>query len=124
MSRCRDIESAKNILTVMKGAGIEPGPDTYVSLLNAHAEEGDLDSLKKVCALLQLADFLFCVFFPSNVSQLIKNRLLEKHRFYANEVDMLNRIMKVNSTISYPKGQSSTSSDNILQNTFFFNTVI
>lgn len=111
MSLCRDIESAKNILTVMKGAGIEPGPDTYVSLLNAHAEEGDLDSLKKVCV------------FPSNVRQLIKNQP-EKHRFYANEVDMLNRIMKVNSTISYPKGQSSTSSDNILQNMFFSNTII
>lgn len=47
---CRDIESAQNILTVMKGAGIEPGPDTYVSLLIAFAEKGDLDGLKKVCA--------------------------------------------------------------------------
>lgn len=33
----------------MRGAGMEPGPDTYVSLLNAYAEKGDLDSLKKVC---------------------------------------------------------------------------
>lgn len=49
LSLCRDIEGAKNILAVMRGAGIEPGPDTYVSLLNAYAEKGDLDSLKKVC---------------------------------------------------------------------------
>lgn len=48
-SLCRDIESAKNILAVMKGAGIEPGPDTYTALLNAYAEKGDLDSMKAVC---------------------------------------------------------------------------
>lgn len=49
MSSCSDIESAKNILTVMQGAGIEPGPETYLSLLTIYAEGGDLDSLKKVC---------------------------------------------------------------------------
>lgn len=49
LSLYRDMESAKNILTVMRGAGIEPGPDTYVSLLNAYAEKGDLDNLKQVC---------------------------------------------------------------------------
>lgn len=38
----------------MRGAGIEPGPDTYVSLLNAYAEKGDLDSLKKVWVFIQL----------------------------------------------------------------------
>lgn len=47
-----DIESAKNILSVMGGAGIEPGPDTYVSLLNAYAEKGDLENMKKVCAFI------------------------------------------------------------------------
>lgn len=47
-----DIESAKNILSVMRGAGIEPGPDTYVSLLNAYAEKGDLENMKKVCAFI------------------------------------------------------------------------
>lgn len=36
----------------MHGAGIEPGPDTYVSLLNAYAEKGDLENMKKVCALI------------------------------------------------------------------------
>lgn len=46
------MESAKNILSVMRGAGIEPGPDTYVSLLTAYAEKGDMDSLKKVCVFL------------------------------------------------------------------------
>lgn len=42
------MESAKNILPVMRGAGIEPTPDTYVSLLTAYAEKGDLDGLKMV----------------------------------------------------------------------------
>lgn len=46
---CRDIQSAQNILSLMKGAGIEPGPDTYVSLLVAFAERGDMDELTKVC---------------------------------------------------------------------------
>lgn len=45
------MESATNILPVMRGAGIEPSPDTYVSLLNAYAEKGDLESMKKVCAI-------------------------------------------------------------------------
>lgn len=60
----------------MKGAGIEPGPDTYVSLLNAHAEKGDLDSLKKVCVFLQwvvdkmLMHILYmCVFFPTTPTE-------------------------------------------------------
>lgn len=48
----RDIESAKNILNVMKGAGIDPGADTYVSLLSAYAETGDMDSFSKVCMFL------------------------------------------------------------------------
>lgn len=48
------MESAKNILSVMRGAGIEPGPDTYVSLLLAYAEKGDLDSLKKVCVFFHV----------------------------------------------------------------------
>jgi len=46
---CSDIDSAANILPVMRGAGIEPSPDTYVSLLNAYAEKGDLANMKKVC---------------------------------------------------------------------------
>lgn len=32
----------------MKMAGVEPGPDTYLSLLNVYAEKGDADSIKKV----------------------------------------------------------------------------
>lgn len=42
------MENAENILTVMKQAGIEPGPDTYLALLNAHAEKGDIDHVKQV----------------------------------------------------------------------------
>lgn len=37
----------------MKGAGIEPGPDTYISLLTAYAEKGDMESFKKVCTCPQ-----------------------------------------------------------------------
>lgn len=44
----RDMKSAENILSVMRMAGVEPGPDTYLSLLNAYAEKGDADSIKKV----------------------------------------------------------------------------
>lgn len=44
----RDLKSAENILSVMRTAGIEPGPDTYLSLLNVYAEKGDVDSIKKV----------------------------------------------------------------------------
>lgn len=44
----RDMKSAENILSVMKMAGVEPGPDTYLSLLNVYAEKGDADNIKKV----------------------------------------------------------------------------
>lgn len=48
----RDMENAENILTVMKEAGIEPGPDTYLALLNAYAEKGDIDHVKQVWFML------------------------------------------------------------------------
>lgn len=44
----RDMKSAENILSVMRMAGVEPGADTYLSLLNVYAEKGDVDSIKKV----------------------------------------------------------------------------
>lgn len=43
------MDSAEGILSVMKGAGIEPGPDTYLSLLNVYAEKGDIAKIKQVC---------------------------------------------------------------------------
>lgn len=43
----------------MKGAGINPGPATYISLLNVYAEKGDIDSFKKVRALPQLLQIYF-----------------------------------------------------------------
>uniref|UniRef100_A0AAY4CTS6 Leucine-rich PPR motif-containing protein, mitochondrial n=1 Tax=Denticeps clupeoides TaxID=299321 RepID=A0AAY4CTS6_9TELE len=43
---CRDMGSAEGILSVMKGAGIEPGPDTYLALLSAYAEKGDIAKIK------------------------------------------------------------------------------
>lgn len=46
------MENAENILTVMKEAGIEPGPDTYLALLNAYAEKGDIDHVKQVWFML------------------------------------------------------------------------
>lgn len=55
----RDIESAKNILTLMKDSGIDPGSDTYISLLTAYAEKGDMDSFVKVCVFLQLVHSFF-----------------------------------------------------------------
>lgn len=42
------MENAENILTIMKEAGIDPGSDTYVALLNAYAEKGDIDHVKQV----------------------------------------------------------------------------
>lgn len=42
------MDSAEGILSVMKGAGIEPGPDTYLSLLNVYAEKGDIAKMKQV----------------------------------------------------------------------------
>ena len=44
----RDMESAESILNVMKGAGIEPGPDTYVALMTAYADKGDIEKIKQV----------------------------------------------------------------------------
>lgn len=46
------MENAENILTVMKEAGVEPGPDTYLALLNAYAEKGDIDHVKQVWFML------------------------------------------------------------------------
>jgi leucine-rich PPR motif-containing protein len=46
------MENAENILTVMKQAGIEPGPDTYLALLNAHAERGDIGQVRQVWFML------------------------------------------------------------------------
>uniref|UniRef100_A0A671LHD6 Leucine-rich PPR motif-containing protein, mitochondrial-like n=1 Tax=Sinocyclocheilus anshuiensis TaxID=1608454 RepID=A0A671LHD6_9TELE len=46
-ARARDMDSAEGILSVMKGAGIEPGPDTYLSLLNVYAEKGDFAKMKQ-----------------------------------------------------------------------------
>lgn len=42
------MESAENILSVMRGAGLEPGPDTYLALLVAYAEVGDMAKIKEV----------------------------------------------------------------------------
>lgn len=42
------MESAENILSVMKGAGIEPGADSYLALLVAYAEVGNMNKIKEV----------------------------------------------------------------------------
>ncbi|EPY79461.1 hypothetical protein CB1_000929005 [Camelus ferus] len=52
----RDMENAENILTVMKEAGIEPGPDTYLALLNAYAEKGDIDRVKQTLEKVEKSD--------------------------------------------------------------------
>ncbi|KAL0177792.1 hypothetical protein M9458_026686, partial [Cirrhinus mrigala] len=46
-ARAGDMDSSEGILSVMKGAGIEPGPDTYLSLLNVYAEKGDIAKIKQ-----------------------------------------------------------------------------
>ena len=45
---CSDVESAESILPVMKSAGIEPGPDTYMALLTVYAEKGDMAKIIQV----------------------------------------------------------------------------
>lgn len=59
------MENAENILTVMKEAGIEPGPDTYLALLNAYAEKGDIDHVKQVSfklwkSIVKSLCYIFC----------------------------------------------------------------
>ncbi|KAK7821573.1 hypothetical protein U0070_014453 [Myodes glareolus] len=55
-ARAGDMENAENILTVMKEAGIEPGPDTYLALLNAYAEKGDIDHVKQILEKVEKSD--------------------------------------------------------------------
>ncbi|XP_069787166.1 leucine-rich PPR motif-containing protein, mitochondrial isoform X2 [Narcine bancroftii] len=50
------MESAEGILNVMRGAGIEPGPDTSVALLNAYAEKGDIENLKQTLEKAEKTD--------------------------------------------------------------------
>uniref|UniRef100_A0A3B5M0T3 Leucine-rich pentatricopeptide repeat containing n=1 Tax=Xiphophorus couchianus TaxID=32473 RepID=A0A3B5M0T3_9TELE len=67
-SRAGDIESAANILSVMRGAGVEPSPDTYVTLLNAYGEKGDLESMKKTLEAAESAD---CSLMDRDIMQVI-----------------------------------------------------
>ena len=46
------MENAENILTVMREAGIEPSADTYLALLNAYAEKGDIDRVRQVTCVV------------------------------------------------------------------------
>uniref|UniRef100_A0A670K214 Leucine rich pentatricopeptide repeat containing n=1 Tax=Podarcis muralis TaxID=64176 RepID=A0A670K214_PODMU len=51
-----DMENAENILSVMRDAGIEPGPDTYVALLNAYAEKGDMSKIEEILGNIEKTD--------------------------------------------------------------------
>lgn len=63
------MESAANILSVMRGAGIEPGPDTYLALLCAYAEKGDIAKIKEVSCAWEYAHILLnCTQCHFNVS--------------------------------------------------------
>lgn len=42
------MESAKNVLSIMHSAGIEPRWSTHVALLNAYAEKGDIENIRQV----------------------------------------------------------------------------
>uniref|UniRef100_A0A672KX40 Leucine rich pentatricopeptide repeat containing n=1 Tax=Sinocyclocheilus grahami TaxID=75366 RepID=A0A672KX40_SINGR len=57
-ARAGDMDSAEGILSVMKGSGIEPGPDTYLSLLNVYAEKGDISQIKQTLETVENADIL------------------------------------------------------------------
>lgn len=68
----RDMENAENILSVMRDAGIEPGPDTYVALLNAYAANGNINKIEEVkyvactTTILSRVNFqTFTTFYPS-----------------------------------------------------------
>uniref|UniRef100_A0A7N9ASD3 Leucine rich pentatricopeptide repeat containing n=1 Tax=Mastacembelus armatus TaxID=205130 RepID=A0A7N9ASD3_9TELE len=82
-ARAGDIESAKNILSVMQGAGIEPGPDTYVALLKAYAEKGDFDSLKKTLEAAESAD---CSLMDRDLMQVIFALAKTGHQQHVPEI--------------------------------------
>lgn len=42
------MDNAINILSVMKDTKIEPGSETYLALLNAYAEKGDINRIEEV----------------------------------------------------------------------------
>lgn len=63
----------------MQGAGIEPGPDTYVSLLNVYAEKGDMENLKKVCVFIQVLVELFSLYML-RLDAIIQNHNLCSHQ--------------------------------------------
>uniref|UniRef100_H3CPU5 Uncharacterized protein n=1 Tax=Tetraodon nigroviridis TaxID=99883 RepID=H3CPU5_TETNG len=82
-ARAGDMESARNILTVMKGAGIDPGPDTYISLLNVYAEKGDMDSFKKT---LEAAESSDCTLMDRDFMQVIFTLAKAGHQQHLPEV--------------------------------------
>ncbi|TMS04728.1 Leucine-rich PPR motif-containing protein, mitochondrial [Larimichthys crocea] len=73
----------KNILTVMQGAGIEPGPDTYTALLSAYAEMGDLDTLKKTLEAAEAAD---CSLMDRDLMQIIFTMAKAGHQQHVPEL--------------------------------------
>jgi len=46
----RDMESATGIISVMKQAGLEPGAETYATLLIAHAKRGEIEKIREILA--------------------------------------------------------------------------
>lgn len=42
------MDNAVNILSVMRDTKIEPGSETYLALLNAYAEKGNINQIEEV----------------------------------------------------------------------------
>uniref|UniRef100_A0A4W3H080 Leucine rich pentatricopeptide repeat containing n=1 Tax=Callorhinchus milii TaxID=7868 RepID=A0A4W3H080_CALMI len=55
-AKAGDLQSAEGVLTVMADAGIEPGPDTYVALLNVYADKGDIDKINQTLEKVEKTD--------------------------------------------------------------------
>ncbi|KTG42350.1 hypothetical protein cypCar_00026373, partial [Cyprinus carpio] len=82
-ARGGDMDSAEGILSVMKGAGIEPGPDTYLSLLNVYAEKGDIAKIKQTLETVENADILL---MDRDLMQVVFSLTKASHQQYVPEI--------------------------------------
>lgn len=63
------MDNAVNILSVMRDTKIEPGSETYLALLNAYAEKGNINQIEEVIPFVKLQ-------LISRLTALLKNNLL------------------------------------------------
>lgn len=55
----RDMDSAKDILTVMGQAGLEPSADTYTALMCGYAKKGDIESINNILQTCESKEIYF-----------------------------------------------------------------